>query len=43
MTITRQEVWLLLSQASVGRISRSIDALPVILPVHFGLFAPRTV
>ena len=38
MTITRQECLALLSQASVGRISRSIDALPVILPVHFGLF-----
>lgn len=39
MTIlTRPECLELLSQAPVGRIGASIDALPVILPVHFGLF-----
>jgi len=39
MTIlTRQECLDLLSQVSAGRVGVSIDALPVILPVHFVLF-----
>jgi len=39
MTIlTRQACLDLLSQVSVGRVGVSIDALPVILPVHFVLF-----
>jgi nitroimidazol reductase NimA-like FMN-containing flavoprotein (pyridoxamine 5'-phosphate oxidase superfamily) len=36
--LTREECLELLSQVSVGRIGASIDALPVILPVHFALF-----
>lgn len=36
--LARPECLELLSQAPVGRIGASIDALPVILPVHFGLF-----
>jgi hypothetical protein len=36
--LTRQECLELLGQVSVGRIGASIDALPVILPVHFALF-----
>lgn len=39
MTIlTRPECLERLSQVSLGRIGTNIDALPVILPVHFGLF-----
>ncbi len=34
----RSECLELLSQESVGRIGASIDALPVIFPVHFALF-----
>jgi len=36
--LPRQECLDLLSQVSVGRVGVSIDALPVILPVHFVLF-----
>src|SRR5208283_4269220 len=36
--LTRPECLELLSQVSLGRIGASIDALPVILPVHFALF-----
>jgi len=34
----RPECLELLSQVAVGRVGASIDALPVILPVHFALF-----
>ncbi len=33
--LTRQECFDVLRRASVGRVGISIDALPVILPVHF--------
>jgi uncharacterized protein len=36
-TLTREECFTLLAQVPVGRISVSIDALPVILPVHFAV------
>jgi nitroimidazol reductase NimA-like FMN-containing flavoprotein (pyridoxamine 5'-phosphate oxidase superfamily) len=36
--LTRPECLELLSQISIGRVGASIDALPVILPVHFALF-----
>jgi nitroimidazol reductase NimA-like FMN-containing flavoprotein (pyridoxamine 5'-phosphate oxidase superfamily) len=36
-TLTPSECYELLEQATVGRIGVSIDALPVILPVHFTL------
>lgn len=36
--LTREECFELLHRASTGRVGISIDALPVILPVHFGLF-----
>jgi uncharacterized protein len=35
--LTREECFELLARTSVGRIAISIDALPVILPVHFTL------
>jgi nitroimidazol reductase NimA-like FMN-containing flavoprotein (pyridoxamine 5'-phosphate oxidase superfamily) len=35
--LTPSECYELLGQATVGRIGVSIDALPVILPVHFAL------
>ena len=35
--LTKPECYEYLSQASLGRIAASIDALPVILPVHFVL------
>jgi uncharacterized protein len=35
--LTREECFELLARTSVGRIGVSIDALPVILPVHFTL------
>ncbi len=35
--LSRSECFDLLAQVSVGRIGASIDALPVILPVHFAL------
>ena len=37
-SLGRSECLELLSQVSVGRIGASIDALPVIFPVHFALF-----
>jgi uncharacterized protein len=36
--LTRQQCLQLLGSSAVGRIGASIDALPVILPVHFALF-----
>jgi len=36
--LTRPECLALLGQVELGRIGASIDALPVILPVHFSLF-----
>ena len=36
--LSRAECLELLSHAAIGRIGVSIDALPVILPVHFALF-----
>jgi nitroimidazol reductase NimA-like FMN-containing flavoprotein (pyridoxamine 5'-phosphate oxidase superfamily) len=35
--LSRSECFDLLAQASVGRVGASIDALPVILPVHFAV------
>jgi uncharacterized protein len=37
MVLTKPECYECLSQVSLGRIAASIDALPVILPVHFVL------
>jgi nitroimidazol reductase NimA-like FMN-containing flavoprotein (pyridoxamine 5'-phosphate oxidase superfamily) len=37
-SLTRPECLELLSRVSVGRIGASIDALPVVLPIHFALF-----
>src|ERR1035438_10129986 len=36
--LSRAECLELLSHAAIGRVGVSIDALPVILPVHFALF-----
>lgn len=36
--LTRSECMELLGQATVGRVAVSIDALPAVFPVRFGLF-----
>jgi hypothetical protein len=37
IVLTRQECLQLLAQVDVGRVGVSMDALPVILPVHFAV------
>ena len=41
--LTRPECMEHLRRVSIGRIGASIDALPVILPVHFALFLENSV